>query len=166
MRGLTCTEMFWTVRRSSGTLSEVVPGSGGAVWGSLRVWLHPDHVGEATYACQLLWQQIDKGGGVGSLKDTTCCGLNCVLKRDVEVLPCTCDCDLIWRQYLCRCSQVKMRKIRLGRSPKPATGFSVGGEGSGSWHMRRGEVALGPQRQSPSDQSRVASWGPGGERGA
>lgn len=140
MRGLTCTEMFWTVRRSSGTLSEVVPGSGGAVWGSLRVWLHPDHVGEATYACQLLWQQIDKGGGVGSLKDTTCCGLNCVLKRDVEVLPCTCDCDLIWRQSLCRCSQVKMRKIRLGRSPKPATGVCLC-RGRGIWklaHAQRG----------------------------
>ena len=39
------------------------------------------------------------------------CRLNCVLpKRYVEVLTFgICECDLIWKEVLCRCNQIKMR---------------------------------------------------------
>lgn len=43
-----------------------------------------------------------------------CCGLNCVLQKDnVEALaPGACECDLTWKQDLCRCDQ--LQAILLG----------------------------------------------------
>lgn len=41
-----------------------------------------------------------------------CYRLNCVLQKDMDTLaPGTWECDLTWKQSLCRCSQVKMRLL-------------------------------------------------------
>lgn len=46
-----------------------------------------------------------------ALHKVSVAGLNCIFqKRYVEVLtPGTCECDLIWKEGLCRCNQVKMK---------------------------------------------------------
>lgn len=61
------------------------------------------------------------------------------LQRHIEVLTCrTSECDLIWKQELCRCHQIKMRSDWTEMGSNPAAGLLVKKKKKrGIWTARR-----------------------------
>lgn len=80
----------------------------------------------------------------------------CSPKRQGDVLsPSFCECDLIWKQGLCRCNQVKLRSYWIRVGPNPVTDSS----------KKREIWAQGHRRGAPCDDRGRCSCKPKNAKG-